>query len=222
VDVNETITRKQARALEFISDFRARAGYSPTLREVAAGLGVSSVATVAGHIESLESAGLIRRRKDRARSVVLTGRGRSLLQGRSSVSGPAFRGGVTVPLLGLVAAGEPIEALADRDEIEVPSSLAGGANVYALKVSGSSMVDEGIFDGDYVVVEEKPVPENGETVVALIDGSRATLKKFYRETTPDGPRIRLQPANASMQPIIIGPDEAIEIQGRVRGVLRVY
>ena len=219
--MEEILTRKQAQVLEFVSDFRARSGYSPTLRETAQALGLSSVATVAEHVGALESKGLLRRRKDRARSLLLTGRGRALLDRRQA---PA-RGGlsaITVPLLGTIAAGEPVEALDVPDEIEVPSSLASGSRVYALKVSGSSMVDEGIFDGDYVVVEQKQVPENGDTVVALIDGTQVTLKKFYKETGPGGPRIRLQPANSAMEPIILGPDETIQIQGKVRGVLRVY
>ncbi|MHB8896063.1 MAG: transcriptional repressor LexA, partial [Candidatus Geothermincolia bacterium] len=220
-DMEETLTRKQVRVLEIVRDFRAGSGYSPTLREIAGELGVSSVATVAGHIDSLEALGLIRRRPDRARSLLLTTRGRAILDRRSERAVTQLRG-VMVPLLGTIAAGEPIEALNVPDEIEVPASLASGRGVYALKVAGESMVDEGIFDGDYVVVEEKPVPENGETVVALIDGTRATLKKFYREETADGGRIRLQPANPSMQPIILGPDDSVEIQGRVTGVLRLY
>lgn len=219
--MEETLTRKQVRVLEIIRDFRASAGYSPTMREIASELGVSSVATVAGHIDSLEARGLLRRRRDRARSALLTARGRAILDRRSARPIPLQRG-VMVPLLGTIAAGEPIEAIAMPDEIEVPATLATGRRVYALKVAGESMVDEGIFDGDYVVVEEKPVPENGETVVALIDGTRATLKKFYREATPEGGRIRLQPANPSMQPIILGPEDTVEIQGRVKGVLRLY
>ena len=99
--------------------------------------------------------------------------------------------------------------------------VAAGKRCYALRVRGRSMIDEGIFDGDYVVVEEKPAPENGETVVALINGHEATLKKFYRETADGVERIRLQPANPDMRPIIPGPDDRVEIQGRVRGVLRV-
>jgi len=220
-DMEETLTRRQARVLEFLSDFRARSGYSPTLREIAGALGVSSVATVAEHVDALESKGLVRRKKDRARSLLLTGRGRSILdrrQGGLRSAAPA----ITIPLLGTIAAGEPIDAMPVPDEIEVPSSLASGRRVYALKVSGASMVDEGIFDGDYVVVEQKQVPDNGDTVVALIDGTRVTLKKFYKESGPEGPRIRLQPANSSMEAIILGPDETIEIQGKVRGVLRVY
>jgi len=219
--MEETLTRKQVQVLDIISGFRAGSGYSPTMREIAAELGVSSVATVAGHIDSLEAAGLLKRRPDHARSLLLTSRGRAVLDRRSERPGFA-RPGVMVPLLGTIAAGEPIEALNVADEIEVPATLASGRRVYALKVAGESMVDEGIFDGDYVVVEEKPVPENGETVVALIDGTRATLKKFYREADAGGGRIRLQPANPSMQPIILGPDDRVEIQGRVRGVLRLY
>jgi repressor LexA len=219
--MEEILTRKQVRVLELIRDFRASSGYSPTLREIAGELGVSSVATVAEHIAALEAKGLVRRRPDRARSVRLTARGRAVLDRRSRRPAPS-QGGVTIPLLGTIAAGEPIEALPLGDEIEVPASLASGRRVYALKVAGESMVDEGIFDGDYVVVEEKPVPENGETVVALIDGTDVTLKKFYREPDAGGGRIRLQPANPQMEAIILGPDDRVEIQGRVKGVLRLY
>lgn len=219
--MEETLTRKQVRVLEIINDSRTVDGYSPTMREIASGLGVSSVATVAGHVDALEARGLLRRRPDRARSLLLTSRGRAVLEGRSPAAG-AGRAGVLVPLMGTIAAGEPIDAVPLGDEIEVPAALASGRNVYALKVSGESMIDEGIFDGDYVVVEEKPVPENGETVVALIDGTRATLKKFYREDADGTRRIRLQPANPSVDPIILGPEDRVEIQGKVRGVIRLY
>lgn len=205
--------------LEFVRDFRRGSGYSPTIREVAAGLGLSSVATVAEHLDSLEAMGLIRRQRDRARSVVPTGRGKSLLGGR--VPAGSRGSAAVIPLLGTIAAGEPIEALIVGEELEVPAGLATGKRCYALKVRGRSMIDEGIFDGDYVVVEEKPAPDNGETVVALINGHEATLKKFYRETADGVERIRLQPANPDMRPIILGPDDRVEIQGRVRGVLRV-
>jgi len=129
--------------------------------------------------------------------------------------------GAVIPLLGTIAAGLPVEAAVVPEEIEVPSGLAAGRGCYALRVSGDSMVDEGIFDGDYVVIEEKPVPDNGETVVALVGGGEATLKKFYRERVGGRERIRLQPANPGMRPIIIEEGERIEIQGRVRGVLRL-
>jgi repressor LexA len=215
-----TLTKRQVETLEFVGDFRSRSGYSPTIREVAAGLGLSSVATVAGHLDSLESRGLIRRQRDRARSVTITGKGRSVLTGRERVTGGGL--GAVIPLLGTIAAGEPIEALVVGEELEVPAGLAAGKRCYALQVRGRSMIDEGIFEGDYVVVEEKPVPDNGETVVALIDGREATLKKFYREKAEGGARIRLQPANPDIQPIILGPDVRVEIQGRVRGVLRIF
>jgi len=216
------LTRRQLETLEFLRDFRRGSGYSPTIREVAAGLGLSSVATVAEHLDSLEARGLIRRQRDRARSVLLTGRGRSVLAGRQIEREAAVGvGGVVIPLMGTIAAGEPIEALDPGDELEVPAALAAGRRCYALRVRGRSMIDEGIFDGDYVVVEEKLVPENGETVVALVDGHEATLKKFYRERVKGAARIRLQPANPDMQPIILGPDDRVEIQGRVRGVLRL-
>ncbi|MBU1670729.1 MAG: transcriptional repressor LexA [Actinobacteria bacterium] len=211
------LTKRQMETLEFLGSFRRENGYSPTVREVAGRLGVSSSATVAEHLDSLEAGGLIVRRRDHARSVLLTDRASRLLSSRGGAGG---RGGTLIPLMGTIAAGEPIEAVAVPEQIEVTATLAGG-RVYALKVRGSSMIDEGIFDGDYVVVEENPSPENGETVVALIDGERATLKKLYRERAAGGGRIRLQPANPEMEPIVPGPDERVEIQGRVRAVLRI-
>jgi repressor LexA len=215
------LTRRQMETLELLRDYRRRSGYSPTIREVARKLGLSSVSTVAEHLDSLEAMGLIRRQRDRARSVLLTARGRSILAGRDrGRERERAGGGTAIPLLGTIAAGEPIEALDPGDQLEVPAALAG-RRCYALRVRGRSMIGEGIFDGDYVVVEEKRVPENGETVVALIDGREATLKKFYRERAGGVRRIRLQPANPDMDPIILGTDDQVEIQGKVRGVLRV-
>lgn len=214
------ITKRQVEILDIIRESRGGSGYSPTIREIADGLGLSSVATVAEHLDSLEAKGLIGRERDRARSLVLTGRGRSALAGRWAGRGGG-RWAVAIPLLGTIAAGEPIEAFHVPEEIEVPAGMAAGEGCYALRVRGDSMIDEGIFDGDCVVVEAKPVPENGETVVALIDGHDATLKKFYREKRRGGWRIRLQPANPGMEPIVLGPGARVEIQGRVRGVLRV-
>jgi repressor LexA len=213
-----TLTKRQLELLEFVRDFRAGSGYSPTMREVADSFGLSSVATVAEHLDSLEAKGLIARERDRARSVLLTARGRSFLSGRRE--GRSL-GGVVIPLLGTIAAGSPIEAVAVPEEIEVPAGMVTGRRCYALRVRGQSMIDEGIFDGDYVVVEEKPSPENGETVVALIDGREATLKKFYRERGRGGERVRLEPANPQMEPIILGGGDRLRIQGKVRGVLRL-
>jgi repressor LexA len=214
-----TLTKRQLELLGFVRDFRRRSGYSPTMREIAGSFGLSSVATVAEHLDSLEAKGLIKRERDRARSVLLTARGRGLLSTRGE--GRLREGGVVIPLLGTIAAGAPIEAATVPEEIEVPAGMVAGRSCYALRVRGESMVDEGIFDGDYVVVEEKPSPENGETVVALIDGREATLKKFYRERGRRGERVRLEPANPRMEPIILGSGDRLRIQGKVRGVLRL-
>jgi repressor LexA len=215
-----TLTKRQLELLRFVRDFRRRSGYSPTMREIAGSLGLSSVATVAEHLDSLEAKGLIERERDRARSVLPTARGRGLLSARRE--GPLREGrGMVIPLLGTIAAGAPIEAAAVPEEIEVPAGMVAGRRCYALRVKGQSMIDEGIFDGDYVVVEEKPSPENGETVVALIDGREATLKKFYRERGRRGERVRLEPANPQMEPIILGGGDRLQIQGKVRGVLRL-
>ena len=206
--------------LEFLERFRRMWGYSPTLREIAKGLGLSSVATVAEHLDGLESRGLIRRQRDRSRAVLLTAGGRSVLEGCESGGHPGRGDSTVIPLLGTIAAGEPIEAAAVPEEIEVPAAMASG-RCFALKVKGQSMIGEGILDGDYVVVEEKPVPENGETVVALIDGSEATLKKFYAEEVGGIRRIRLQPANPRMEPIVLTEGDRLEVQGAVRGILRL-
>lgn len=214
-----TLTKRQVQILKLVRESRRRFGYSPTIREIAGSLGLSSVATVAEHLDSLEAKGLIKRRRDHARSLLLTGRGNSVMAARERRQGGA--GVTSIPLLGAIAAGEPIEAVTSPGEIEVPAGMAAGRRCYALKVRGHSMIEEGIFDGDYVVVEKKPVPENGETVVALIDGGEATLKKFYKERAKGGMRIRLQPANPAMEPIVLGKDRHLEIQGKVRGVLRL-
>ena len=216
-----TLTKRQMQLLEFLERFRRRWGYSPTLREIARGLGLSSVATVAEHLDGLEARGLIRRQRDRSRSVLLTAGGRSVLTGREGGGYPRRDGSPVIPLLGTIAAGEPIEAAAVSEEIEVPAPMASGGRCYALRVKGQSMIDEGILDGDYVVVVERPVPENGETVVALIDGRKATLKKFYAEEAGGVRRIRLQPANPRMEPIVLAPGDHVEVQGTVKGVLRL-
>ncbi|MDP2955689.1 MAG: transcriptional repressor LexA, partial [Longimicrobiales bacterium] len=169
----------------------------------------------------LEAKGLIKRERDRARSVLLTGRGRSALSGRGGADRSREGAAVVIPLLGTIAAGAPIEAVVVPEEIEVPAGMVAGRRCYALRVRGQSMIEEGIFDGDYVVVEEKPSPENGETVVALIDGREATLKKFYRERGRGGERVRLEPANPGMEPIILRRGDRLRIQGKVRGVLRL-
>ncbi|RMF21700.1 MAG: transcriptional repressor LexA [Deltaproteobacteria bacterium] len=199
-----TLTKRQKEMLDFIEESIRSNGYAPTLEEIAAHFGLKSLATVHKHISNLEAKGFIRRKWNHSRAIELVDRHRR----------PRA---VELPLLGRVAAGVPIEAVEGDDRVEVPESFVRRRNTYVLRVSGDSMVDEGILDGDLIVVEERPEPNNGEMVVANIDGE-ATVKRFYRQA--DG-SIRLQPANSSYQPIIVR-DRDLSIRGVVVAVLRKY
>ncbi|HUU27965.1 MAG TPA: transcriptional repressor LexA [archaeon] len=200
------LTRRQKQILDFIEEHLESFGYAPSIEEICAHFGLRSTATVHKHLSNLEEKGFIRR---------LTGRSRSIELSRGDkLSG---RGTVSVPLLGRIAAGRPIEAVELPENIELPSSLVGRRTTYMLKVLGDSMIDEQIRDGDYVIVEQRDTAENGQIVVALIDGEEVTLKRFYREKDS----IRLQPANVNMSPIILREGE-FKIQGVVIGVLRKY
>ena len=133
----------------------------------------------------------------------------------SSINEP----GIGLPVLGLIAAGSPIETITGHKEtLEVPAFMVGTKNSYVLQVKGDSMIEDGIHDGDYVVVQEKEVPSNGDTVVALVNGNDATLKRYYKESN----RIRLQPANSSMEPIYVDAKTPIKIQGVLIGLIRKY
>jgi len=198
-------THRQRQILETIRSHVARHGRAPTLKEIARRVGLSSVSTVHKHLELLETRGLVRRRRKRGRRTI------DLLP--QAQSGSA----VQVPLLGRIAAGRPIEAIADERSLPLPRDLIGGGRTYVLEVKGDSMVQEQIREGDYIVVEERSTARNGEVVVALIDGREATLKTLRR----DKGRLRLQPAHPAMAPIIVRP-EALRIQGVARGLLRVY
>lgn len=209
------LTRKQREVLEFIGNFIHEEGYSPSLEEIGAGLGLSSLATVHQHLKNLEAKGLLERRWNHSRALELTARAEALLQPELELASP---GGVAeLPLLGRIAAGVPIEAVEQSETLVVPESMLGRGRTYVLQVRGDSMIDEQIRDGDFVIVEERAQAENGETVVALIRGEETTLKKFYRE----GNRVRLQPANPAYPPILVSPEE-LEIRGVVTGVVRKY
>jgi len=199
-----TLTKRQKEILDFIEEGIRENGYAPTLEEIGARFNLRSLATVHKHVTNLEAKGLIRRRWNHSRAI-------ELVEKR-----PKPRG-VSLPLLGTVAAGEPIEAIEGNDSLDVPESFVRRRNTYVLLVRGDSMVDEGILDGDHVVVEEKPTPSNGDMVVASIDGE-ATVKRFYRE---DNGAVRLQPANRKYQPIMVR-DRDLQIRGVVVGVLRRY
>jgi len=198
------LTRRQREILDFIEDFMDQNGYSPSLEEIAARFGLASVATVHKHLTALEERGAIRRGHNQSRSISLVKR--------------PVRAEVTqIPLIGRVAAGAPIEAVEDDEELVIPEDMLGRRRTYALQVQGNSMIDEGIHNGDYVVIEERGTAENGETVIALLPGNEVTLKRYFRE----GKIIRLQPANDRLGPVMV-PEEDLRIQGVVIGVLRKY
>jgi len=198
-------TRRQKEILEALRSLSAERGRPPTLAEIAGRAGLASSSTVHKHLELLEERGLLKRRRRGRR------RGVDLLPAAQSGSA------VEVPLLGRIVAGRPIETIAEQRAVALPRDLARGRRTYVLQVKGDSMVEEQILDGDYVVVEERAVPRNGEVVVALVDGREATLKTYRR----DRGRVRLIPAHPSMKPIVVRP-EALRVQGIVSGVLRRY
>src|SRR5208283_95792 len=206
------LTRRQKEVYDFISEFVDKNGYSPSYEEIAEGLGLSSLATVHKHISNLEEKQLLRRDYNRSRSIdLLKPRGRM----KQSLA-IAAESSLTLPLLGRIAAGQPLEAVENPESISL-ADFTRSKDVYVLQVTGESMQDEHIVNGDYVLVEKTNVARDGEIVVALINGSDATLKRIYLE----GSKIRLQPSNAAMQPIMV-PAAAVQVQGRVIGVLRKY
>jgi repressor LexA len=200
------LTKRQREILDYLTGYISEHGYAPSFEEIAETMGYASLATVHEHLSNLERKGVIRRSYNESRGIEVVSRAR--------------QPGVTdLPLLGLVAAGMPIEALETPDTMAVPDEMLPAAGrSFVLKVRGQSMVDEQIRDGDFIVVHGRQTARNGETVVALIGGTHATVKKLFRER--DG-RIRLQPANETMEPIIVPADD-VQIQGVVVGVIRKY
>jgi repressor LexA len=194
---------------QFIIRYWKHEGFAPTVREIGDEFGIVP-SNVHHHLKHLESKGFIRRRGNLARSLEVVDRDALRDDARDN-------GLVRLPIRGLIAAGQPIEALDDRDDFyETSSALAGSADAYALRVRGTSMIDEHICDGDLVIIQPQTTARNGEIVVALLADNGVTLKKFYHE----GKHIRLQPANATMAPIIIPADGDIALQGTVRAVVR--
>ncbi len=202
------LTPKQLRILQLIRDCRVRHGYSPTMQELADEIGVSKV-TVFEHVEALIKKGALIRDPNKARSLSIS----------EGIAVPDESRPYRYPLVGKIAAGYPIEKCEDRDELDLldivgPRPGKMGA-IFALRVQGDSMRDEGILDGDYILVERSDTATNGERVVALLPNGETTLKTYFRE----GDKIRLQPANPDFQPIIV---KDCRIQGVVRSVLRKY
>lgn len=201
--MTENITKKQKEILDYITEFISVNGYSPSYREIADYFGLSSPATIFEHIKGLEDKGFIRAENGKARSIKLYKEKKKEI--------PSLE----LPLVGLITAGEPIEAIEERETISIPVGLVDSINSFVLKVKGESMIGEGIFDGDYVVCERNYYPKNGDVVVALLNNEYATLKKYFREKT----RIRLQPANPNMKPIF---SKNPVIQGIVKAIFRKY
>jgi repressor LexA len=208
------LTRRQKEVLDFLVGFENKHGYSPSYEELAKGLKLNSLATVHKHISTLERKGFIRRGYNQSRSIEVLQLPRPV---REQVIERAAQHEATLPLAGRIAAGQPLEAVEDKEEISL-GDFVRGRNTFVLEVKGDSMRDDHILDGDYIVVEQTQVANPGEIVVALVRGEEATLKRYYREA---GGKVRLQPANAEMAPIVVSGAE-VAIQGRVIGVLRKY
>ncbi len=199
------LTKRQQEIYQFLRAFVAQHGYAPSYEEIKDHFHLSSLATVHKHITNLEKKGVITKEWNRGRSLEIVAADMPDTQV------------IELPLVGTVAAGQPIQAIEEQETLAVPASLVRRGRTYALRVRGNSMVDEHILDGDYVIVEERQTARNGEIVIALLDRDTVTVKKFYQEKD----HIRLQPANPALEPIIIqGGDFAI--QGVVVGLIRKF
>lgn len=198
--MKEPLTKRQREILNFIQSFVEEFEYAPSFREIGEHFGLSSIATVAEHINTLKEKGYLQASGHAARSLALTE--------------DPYENTKAVPLLGAIAAGQPIEAIRTNETIDIPQDMAT-RNTFALRVRGNSMVEDAILDGDYVIIEATPNIQDGDIVVALINDSEVTLKRFYREPN----RIRLQPANHTMQPLFV---TRASIQGKVKGVIRRF
>jgi repressor LexA len=206
------LTKRQKDFLNFLSDFLDKRGYSPSYEEIAEGMSLASLATVHKHILALESKQYLKRGFNQSRSLEIAPKYYAeQRQHHSSV--PSME----IPLLGRIAAGYPVEQMTGHDTVNF-SDFTGDPNTYALQVRGESMVEDHICDGDFVLVERTETARDGDIVVALVNGSESTLKRFYREP---GDRVRLQPANSTMQPIYV-PGVNVAVQGKVLAVLRKY
>jgi len=194
------LTKRQSQILNYVKTYLEKHEYAPSFREIASGLKLSSIATISDHIQNLKEKGYLTSAKNLARSIQLT---------------PTWdERTFSIPLLGTVAAGSPIQAIRTHETINIPRDMMK-PNVFALKVRGDSMIDDGIYEGDYVIIEKIVEPKNGDIVVSLLDNENVTLKRFFKEKD----HIRLQPANSNYAPIRV---KQVTIQGRVLGVIRKF
>jgi repressor LexA len=208
------LTRRQKDLLDFLATFIERNGYSPSYEEIASGMELTSLATVHKHIQSLQQKGYLKRGFNQSRSLEISSK---FLEDRRNYSGVPVTTDLSVPLLGRIAAGNPVESVANPETLAFKDFI-GDSSTYALQVRGDSMIEDHICNGDYVLIEKVNQVRDGDIVVALVDGMETTLKRLYREPNE---MIRLQPANASMEPIRV-PQNIVSVQGRVLAVLRKY
>jgi len=203
------LTKRQKQVLDFIARFQDENGYCPSYEEIAHGLDLASLATVHKHISALETKAYLKRGFNQSRSLELAPK---YLQEQRRLK-PALE----IPLLGRIAAGAPVESVAQRETLNF-ADFTNNANTFALEVRGSSMIDDHICDGDLILLEKVSQARDGDIVVALVGGEETTLKRFYREP---GEQVRLQPANSALKPIIV-PARDVQVQGRLLAVLRKY
>jgi repressor LexA len=207
------LTRRQKQVYDFLAHFINTNGYSPSFEEIKQGMKLRSLATVHKHVTNLEKKGLLKRDYNRSRSIdVLPAKGKMKQQLADVIASST-----SLPFVGRIAAGRPVETFEQPETISLGDFTKARSDVFVLQVRGDSMMDEAILDNDYVLIEKTQVARNGEIVVALVEGTDTTLKRIYKE----GDNVRLQPSNAAMPPIIV-PSAAVQIQGRVIGVLRKY
>lgn len=200
------LPKKKQELLSFLKEYIREHAFAPTLTEIAKYFKVSSLATIHEHLQFLEERGFIKRDKSQARGLTIV----------DQTADEPINDGIMLPVIGVIAAGQPIEAIEDRDQtLTVPTEVVGAHESYVLRVKGDSMIESSICDGDYVIIEKSDTARNGEMVVALLDDGTATLKKFYKEKSA----IRLQPANKKYKPLLV-PN--VTIQGRVKGVIRRF
>lgn len=201
-----TLYKRQRQIVDYVAQYIQKNGFSPTLKEIAAAINVSSLATVHEHLQALERKNVIKRHEGTVRGIEMVDR--TFLRVTDSID---------LPILGFIAAGSPIEPYTDTDATfkVSPEMVSGKKRSYILQVKGQSMIEDHIDDGDYVVIEETQEVNNGDIVVALLDNGLATLKRFYKEVT----RVRLEPANSNMSPIYA---TNVQIQGRVVGLIRKF
>lgn len=204
-----TLYNRQRQILDFVAQYIQRNSFSPTLQEIARALGVSSLATVHEHLEAMERKGIIKRFDGSVRGIEILD--------KEAAERTQSTAAVDLPVLGFIAAGQPIEPFTDPNAIFAvpPSMINAKKRCFVLQVKGDSMIEAGIFDRDYVVIEQTDMANNGEVVVALLDNGFATLKRYFKEAT----RVRLEPANSTMSPIFV---TKVRIQGKVIGVIRKF